>query len=183
MFLSLERTAMRFCTAVVASMLVHGVAAAGGYLGWQFGMSPEQVKAVGDPARYYTFTNGDVGAGDEPFEGGEALLSFYFRDGRMERAMLISYRGTDAPLARQAWITAYKHLARVCGEVESPAAGAGASTLEAAMAAYDMEVATLGSGKRHQIGCLHMPAGERVWASATGGGGGMVMVAVNYGKP
>jgi hypothetical protein len=174
---------MRHYIAAIGLLLAHGLAAAGGYQGWQFGMTQAQGMAVGDPSRYYTFRNGDVGAGVEPFEGGEALLSFYFEGGRMERAMLIAYRGKDAGLARQAWVTAYRHLARICGEVESISAGQGASTLEAAMAAYDREAPALGPGKRHQIGCLHMPAGERVWASATGGEDKMIMVAVNYGKP
>jgi hypothetical protein len=38
-------------------------------------------------------------------------------------------------------------------------------------------------GKRHQVGCLHMPTGERVWATTTRGDDKFIMVAVNYGKP
>ena len=174
---------MRVLAAAFALLLTHGQVMAGGYQGWQFGMTQTQVKAVGDPSRYYTFKNGDVGAGSVPFEHGEASLSFYFTDGRMDRAMLIAYRGEDASLARQAWANAYAHLARVCGDVESPSASEGASTPEAALAAYDKDMHALAPGKRHQMGCLHMPADERVWASATRGEGNQVMVAVNYGRP
>lgn len=174
---------MRFLIAAFALLLTHGLVTAGGYQNWQFGMTQAQIKAVGDPARYYAFKNGDVGAGHVPFEDGEALLSFYFTDGRMERVMLIAYRGEQASLARQAWINAYTHLTRICGDVESPSAGIGASTPEAALAAYDKDLPALVSGKRHQMGCLRMPPGERVWASATRGEGNQVMVAVNYGKP
>lgn len=174
---------MRIRTAAFALLLTHGVAAAGGYQGWQFGMTQAQIKAVGDPARYYTFKSGDIGAGHVPFENGEALLSFYFADGYMERVMLIAYSGEDASSARQAWANAYAHLARVCGDVESPSAGEGASTPGAALAAYDNDLPALAPGKRHRMGCLRMPAGERVWASATRGEGKRVMVAVNYGKP
>jgi hypothetical protein len=174
---------MRVHTVAFALLLIHGLAAAGGYQGWQFGMTQAQVKAVGDPTRYYTFKNGDVGAGHVPFEDGQALLSFYFTDGHMDRAMLIVYRGEDANSARQAWTSTYAHLARVCGDVESLSAGDGASTPDAVLAAYDKDLPALVPGKRHQMGCLRMPAGERVWASATRGEGNLVMVAVNYGKP
>jgi hypothetical protein len=174
---------MRIRTAAFALLLIHGLAAASGYQGWQFGMTQAQVKAVDDPVRYYTFQNGDVGAGNVPFEDGEALLSFYFTDGYMERVMLIAYRGEDASSARRAWTNAYAHLARVCGDVESLSAGKGASTPEAALAAYDKDLPALALGKRHQMGCLHMPSGKRVWASATRREGNLVMVAVNYGKP
>ena len=174
---------MRIHTAAYALMLIHGVASAGGYQGWQFGMTKAQVGAVGDPARYYPFKNGDLGAGYVAFEGSEALLSFYFTKDHMERVMLITYRGEEASLARQAWASAYMHLARVCGDVESLSAGKGASTREAALAAFDKEVGSLEPGKRHQMGCLRMPAAERVWASATRGEGKLVMVAVNYGEP
>ena len=174
---------MRVHIAAFVLLLTHGLAVAGGYQAWEFGMTQAQVKAVGDPARYYTFKNGDVGAGQVPFENGEALLSFYFADGYMDRAMLIVYRGEDASSARHAWTNAYAHLARVCGDVESSSAGGGASTREAALAAYDKDLPALAPGKRHQMGCLRMPAGERVWASAVRGEGNMVMVAVNYGKP
>ncbi len=174
---------MRFLTAAFALLLTHGVATAGGFQGWQFGMTQAQIKAVGDPARYYTFKNGDVGAGEVVFEDGEALLSFYFADGYMDRAMLIAYRGEDAGSARRAWTNAYAHLARVCGDVESLSAGQGAITPEAALVAYDRDLLALAPGKRHQMACLRMPAGERVWVSATRGEGKLVMVAVNYGKP
>lgn len=174
---------MRFYTAAFGLLFTHGLATAGGYQGWQFGMTQAQITAVGDPARYYTFKNGDMGAGHVAFEDSMALLSFYFVDGYMERAMLIAYMGEDASSARQAWTNAYAHLARVCGDVESPSAGKGASTSEAALVAYDKDILTLAPGKRHQMVCLRMPAGERVWASATRGEGKLVMVAVNYGKP
>lgn len=174
---------MRFGTAAFALLLTHGLAAAGGYHGWEFGMTQAQIRAVGDPARYYTFKNGDIGAGHVPFENGEALISFYFTDGYLERTMLIAYRGEDASSARQAWTDVYAHLARVCGDVESLSAGVGASTREAALTAYDKDLPSLAPGKRHQMGCLRMPAGERVWATATRGEGKLVMVAVNYGKP
>lgn len=175
---------MHIRTAAFALLLTHGLAAAGGYQEWQFGMTHAQIKAVGDPTRYYTFRNGDLGAGKVPFEDGEALLSFYFTDGHMERAMLIAYRGEDASLARRAWTKAYAHLVRVCGgDVESPSAGKGASTSETVLAAYDKNFPALAPGERHQMGCLRMPAGEQVWASATRGEGNQVMVAVNYGKP
>jgi hypothetical protein len=65
-------------------------------------MTQAQIRAVGDPARYYTFKNGDIGAGHVPFENGEALISFYFTDGYLERTMLIAYRGEDASSARLA---------------------------------------------------------------------------------
>jgi hypothetical protein len=106
-----------------------------------------------------------------------------FTDGYLERTMLIAYRGEDGSSARRAWIDAYAHLARVCGDVESLSAGVGASTSEAALTAYDKDLPSLAPGKRHQMGCLRMPAGERVWATATRGEGKLVMVAVNYGKP
>ena len=174
---------MRTHFAAVVLLLAHGLAVAGGYQGWQFGMSQAQIRAVGDPARYYAFKNGDLGAGHVPFEDGEALISFYFTAGRMQRVMLIAYMGKDAGQARQAWTKSYEHLARVCGDVESPSAGEGATTLEAELAVYDREVPALAPGRRHSMGCLRMPAGERVWASATRGEGDLVMVAVNYGEP
>jgi hypothetical protein len=65
---------MRFGTAAFALLLTHGLAAAGGYQGWEFGMTQAQIRAVGDPARYYTFKNGNIGAGHVPFENGEAQL-------------------------------------------------------------------------------------------------------------
>lgn len=173
----------RMRTAAFALVLAHGFAAAGGYEGWQFGMTQAQVKAVGDPSRYYSFKNGDLGAGQVPFETGEALISFYFTNDRMERVMLIAYLGDDAGLARRAWSDAYAHLARVCGDVESPAAGDGAIKPEAALAAYDRAVPALAPGKRHQMACLRMPADARVWASVTRGEGNLVMVSVDYGKP
>jgi len=67
--------------------------------------------------------------------------------------------------------------------VESRSAGEGAVALDAALAAYDRAVPALAPGGRHQMGCLHMPAGERVWASITHNKEQDVMVAVNYGKP
>lgn len=173
---------MRRYLAVIALLFAHGLAAAGGYLDWQFGMTQAQVRAVGDPGRYYAFKNGDLGAGSVPFEGGEALLSFYFTDGQMVRAMLINYRGSDTGLARQAWQQTYTHMARVCGDVESLVAGPGASSLAAVLAAFDKEVPVLAPGQRHQIGCLHMPADARVWASITRGPDNQLMAAVNYGK-
>lgn len=174
---------MRFQTAAFAFMLVHGLAIGGGYQEWQFGMTHAQVRAVGDPARYYAFKNGDLGAGYVPFEDGQALVSFYFTEDSMERVMLIPYKSKDASMARRAWSTAYAHLARVCTEVESLSAGKGASTAEAVLAAYDKDAPALAPGQRHQMGCMHMPAGKRVWASATRGEGDLVMVAINYGKP
>ena len=174
---------MHIRIAAFALLLTHGLVAAGGYQKWQFGMTQAEVKAVGDPARYYTFKNGDIGAGKVLFEDGEALLSFYFTEGHMERVMLIPYRGEDAGSARHAWTKAYAHLVQVCGDVESPSAGNGASTLEVVLAAYDKNVPGLAAGERHQMGCLRMPTGEHVWASATRGEGNLVMVAVNYGKP
>lgn len=174
---------MRVHIAAFALVLTQGLAVAAGYQDWQFGMTHAQVKAVGDPARYYAFKNGDLGAGLVGFEEGEALLSFYFTDDRLERVMLIPYRGEDASQARRAWTYAYAHLTRVCGEVESLSAGKGATTLDAALTAYDKGLPALAPGERHQMGCLRMPAGERVWASATRGEGAQVMVAVNYGKP
>jgi hypothetical protein len=174
---------MRVLIAALALLLTHSVVVAGGYQEWKFGMTQTQVKAVGDPTRYYIFKNGDVGAGRVPFEDGEALLSFYFADNHMNRVMLIVYGGEDANLARQAWAKAYTHLVRVCGDVESPSAGNGASLLQAALAAYDKDVPALAPGQRHQMGCLCMPAEERVWASVTRSKGNQVMVAVNYGRP
>lgn len=174
---------MRMHIVAFALLLTQGLAIAAGYQDWQFGMTQAQVRALGDPARYYVFKNGDLGAGQVPFEGGEALLSFYFTEGHLERVMLIAYMGEDAILARQAWTNAYAHLARVCGDVESLSTGQGATTPEAALAAYDKELPALAPGNRHQMGCLRMPAGQRVWASATRGEGAKVMVAVNYGKP
>lgn len=159
------------CAHLAAALLLPAVATAGGYQGWQFGMTQAQVKAVGNPSRYYDFRNGDVGAGKVPFEDGEALLSFYFTEGHMERAMLIAYKGADSDLAH------------VCGDVESLAAGPGASSVDAALAAYSKAVPALASGKRHQMGCLTMPADTRIWASATHLDDGSVMVSVNYGKP
>lgn len=164
-------------------LLTHGLAAAGGYQDWRFGMSQAQVRTVGDPARYYAFKNGDLGVGRVPFEDGDALLSFYFTDGHMQRAMLIPYAGEDAGLARRAWMTAYAHLARVCGAVALSSARNAAGTLDAALADYDLDVPLLAPGTRHQMGCLHMPEGARVWASATRGAGSYLMVAVNYGEP
>lgn len=174
---------MRLRIATLALLLTHGLASAGGYQAWHFGMTHEQIKAVGDPTRYYAFKNGDLGAGSVPFEDGEALLSFYFNGDHMQRVMLINYRGEDPSQARRAWANAYARLAKVCGDVESLSAGQGAITLEAALAAYDKDIATLPPGTRHQMGCLRMPAGERVWASATHGDGKFVMVAVNYAEP
>lgn len=174
---------MRYCVTACLLFLSHCLAAAGGYQQWQFGMTQEQVKSVGNPSRYYAFKNGDLGAGAVPFEGGKALLSFYFTHGYMVRAMLITYRGDDASLARQAWVNAYAHLARVCGDVESVSAGQGAMPLEAVLAAYDEAVPALAPGGRHQMGCLHMPAEQRIWVSLTHHIQQDVMVAVNYGKP
>jgi hypothetical protein len=171
------------CAHLAAALLLPAVATAGGYQGWQFGMTQAQVKAVGNPSRYYDFRNGDVGAGKVPFEDGKALLSFYFTEGHMERAMLIAYKGADSDLARQAWAAAFSHLAHVCGDVESLAAGPGASSVDAALAAYSKAVPALAFGRRHQMGCLTMPADMRIWASATHLDDGSVMVAVNYGKP
>jgi hypothetical protein len=45
---------MRVLTVAFALLLTHGLAMAGGYQEWQFGMNQAQVKAVGDPTRYYT---------------------------------------------------------------------------------------------------------------------------------
>jgi len=39
---------MRFGTAAFALLLTHGLAAAGGYHGWEFGMTQAQIRAVGD---------------------------------------------------------------------------------------------------------------------------------------
>ena len=171
------------CAHLAAALFLPGVATAGGYQGWHFGMTQEEVKTVGNPARYYDFKNGDVGTAHEPFEGGEALVSFYFDASHLNRIMFITYRGADLDLARQAWTNAYAHLARVCGDVESLSAGPGARTIDAALAAFDRNMPALASGTRHQMGCLRMPAGARVWASATRADGGQVMVAVNYGQP
>lgn len=173
---------MRFLIAAFL-LLTHGLVTAGSYQDWQFGMTHAQLRAVGAPGRYYSVKNGDLGAGQVPFEDGEALLSFYFTDGRTERVVLIAYGGENTSLARRAWTKAYTHLARVCGDVESLSAGNGASTLEAALAAYDKDMPALASGQRHQIGCLRMPPVERVWASAARREDNMVMVAVNYGSP
>lgn len=136
-----------------------GLAAAGGYQGWKFGITQAQIKAVGDPARYYTFKNGDIGAGYVPFEKGEALLSFYSTDGYLERTMLVAYRGQDASSAHQAWIDAYTHLVRVCGYVEALSAGVGPSTPEAALAAYDKTLlhSRLASDTRW-VACVCRPA-------------------------
>jgi hypothetical protein len=166
------------------TLLLHSPSFAGGYEGWHFGMTHEQVKAVGDPARYYSFKNGDLGAGKVPFEGGEALLSFYFTGDRMQRVMLIPYMGDDPKQARDAWRKALAHMSKVCGAVESPSLGKGkAAAPDAVMAVWDNEVPLMGSGDRHQLGCLPMPAGERIWATATHGAGTQIMVAVNYGEP
>lgn len=169
--------------AFAATLLIQGPANAGGYQDWRFGMTHEQVKAVGDPARYYTFKNGDLGMGKVPFEDGDALLSFYFTGDHMQRIMLIGYMGEDLRQGRAAWAQALAHLRRVCGGVEVPSLGDGPATPEAVMTAFDREVPALASGKRHQLGCLPMPAGERVWASVTRGTGQQIMVAVNYAEP
>jgi hypothetical protein len=178
---------MRFYfTALVfsAALLSYGPARAGGYEGWRFGMTHEQVKAVGDPSRYYSFRNGDLGAGKVPFEGGDALLSFYFTGDRMQRMMLIAYMGDDLKQAREAWRKVLAHLGRVCGGVEAPSLGMGkTASPEAVMAAWDNEVPLMGSGELQQLGCLPMPTGERVWATATHGAGTKLMVALNYGEP
>jgi hypothetical protein len=170
--------------ALAATLLGHGLAHAGGYESWRFGMTHEQVKAVGDPSRYYGFKSGDLGAGEQPFEGGNALLSFYFSGDYMKRMMLIVYMGEDLKQAREAWRKALAHMGRVCGGVESPSLGVGkTASPEAVMAAWDKEVPLMGSGEIHQLGCLPMPAGERIWATATHGAGTQVMVAVNYAEP
>jgi hypothetical protein len=166
------------------SLLSQGLAHAGGYEGWRFGMTHEQVKAVGDPSRYYSFKNGDLGAGKVPFEDGDALLSFYFTGDHMQRMMLIAYMGEDLKQARAAWREALAHLSRVCGGVESPSLGMGkAASPEAVMAVWDKDVPLMDPGGTQQMGCLPMPAGERVWATATRGAGTHIMVAVNYGEP
>ncbi|MFC5549019.1 hypothetical protein [Massilia aerilata] len=171
------------CLLFAAALLSHGLAHAGGYEGWRFGMTHEQVKAVGDPSRYYGFKNGDLGAGKQPFEGGDALLSFYFKGDHMERVMLIPYMGDDLKQGREAWRKSLDHLTRVCGGVESPSLGKGAAKPEAVMAAWDEAVPLMAPGERHQMGCSPMPGGERIWASATRGAGTQVMVSVNYGEP
>jgi len=169
--------------ALGAALLGHGLVQAGGYEGWRFGMTHEQVKAVGDPARYYGFRNGDLGAGKVPFEGSEALLSFYFTGDHMQRVMLIAYGGDDLKQAREAWRKVLAHLTRVCGAVEVPSLGKeSAATPEMVMAAWDNEVALMSPGQRHQLGCKTMPEGAQLWASATRGAGTMVMVAVNYAE-
>jgi hypothetical protein len=170
--------------ALGAALLSHGLARAGGYEGWRFGMTHEQVKAVGDSSRYYSFKNGDLGAGKVPFEGGDALLSFYFTGDHMQRMMLIAYMGDDLKQAREAWRKALAHMSKVCGGVESPSLGTGkTASQEAVMAVWDKDVPLMGPGETQQLGCLPMPAGERIWATATRGAGTQVMVAVNYGEP
>jgi hypothetical protein len=65
---------MRIRTAAFALLLIHGLAAASGYQGWQFGITQAQVKAVDNPDRYYTFQNGDVGAGNVPRREGNLVM-------------------------------------------------------------------------------------------------------------
>lgn len=175
---------MRAIQAIVLSgLLAHSSAFAAGYLGWSFGMSKTEVASVGDSSRYYSFSNGDLGAKDEPFEGGRALISFYFGNEKLNRVMLISYMGVDRLEALGAWHSAYQHIKRICKAVEVSAVGPGAIEQDVALATFVLEVEKLKQGQRHQMGCLPMQEGFRLWASVTRMLNDSLMVAVNYGEP
>lgn len=148
-----------------------------------FGMSKPEVVAIGDPSRYYSFSNGDLGAQDEPFEGSRVPISFYFGNGRLNRIMLIPYIGTDSAKAREAWQATYAHIKRKCAGVEDLATGPGPVELGAALTTFEVEAGKLQRGQRHQMGCLPMPSGLRLWASLTRLQNDALMVSINYGEP
>jgi len=168
---------------LLAGLLGHSSAFAEGYLGWSFGMSKAEVATVGDASRYYSFSNGDLGAQNEPFEGNGVPISFYFGNGKLNRVMLIPYMGNDLTKAREAWRLTYAHIKRKCTGVEVSEAGPGPVQLEAALAIFDVEASKLQQGQRHQIGCLPMSSSWRLWASVTRLANDSLMVSVNYGEP
>lgn len=168
---------------ILSGLLAYSSAFAAGYLGWSFGMSKAEVASVGDSSRYYSFSNGDLGAKDEPFEGEPALISFYFGNEKLNRVMLILYMGSDRLKALDAWRSAYHHIKRMCKTVEVSAAGPGAIEQDVALATFVVEVAKLQQDQRHQMACLPMREDFRLWASVTRMPNDSLMVAVNYGEP
>lgn len=173
---------LKACAAAML-LLANTSVSAQGYRDWRFGMTQAEVSAVGDPSRYYRFKNGDLGAQGEPFEGRPVPISFYFGDGQLTRVMLIPFAGSDTAKARDAWRDAYTHLKRQCTGVELQAVSGKAVELPEALAAFDAGTANLPPGQRHQMGCLPMPAGLQLWASAQRAADGTLMVSVNYGRP
>ncbi|MBC7918988.1 MAG: hypothetical protein H7Y28_14385 [Rhodoferax sp.] len=168
---------------MLAVLLASSSVIAQGYMGWSFGMSKTEVAAVGTPSRYYSFSNGDIGAQDEPFEGNGVPISFYFGSDKLNRIMLIPYMGTDIARARGAWRAAYVHLKRKCSGIEVSGAGSGLVELEVALSSFEVEAGKLQRGQRHQMGCVPMPTNLRLWASITRLANDSLMVAVNYGEP
>jgi hypothetical protein len=168
---------------LLAGLLGHSPAFGEGYLGWSFGMSKAEVATVGDSSRYYSFSNGDLGAQNEPFEGSGVPISFYFENGKLNRVMLMPYMGSHLAKAREAWVLAYAHIKRKCTGVEVSEVGSDPVQLEAALAIFDVEAPKLQQGQRHQMGCLPMPSSLRLWASVRRLANDSLMVSVNYGEP
>ncbi|MBL8615148.1 MAG: hypothetical protein JNM72_06005 [Deltaproteobacteria bacterium] len=174
---------MRWLTLIFTLLLVLPSSALGaGYLRWDYGMTREQVQARSEHGPYYQFQNGDLGSQGGPFQGHTVPISFYFRDDKLVRIMLIPYMGDDAQAMDTAVRMAITQLQEEFGGVELPSSGQGRATLDEVMAAYAAQVPLLAPGQRFQFGAHPMPEGHTVWVSVTATGQGQYIVALNYGE-
>jgi hypothetical protein len=168
---------------LVGLLLAHETSFAEGYEAWQFGMTKAEVRAQGEPGAYYSFSNGDIGSRQGPFEVETVPISFYFSNDRLTRVMLIPYFGNDVGHAREAWGKILQHLQRVSGGVEVPSLARGPTSTERALADFDAQVGKLQRGARYQAGATPMPQGRRIWASVLHTPDDRLMVSLNYGEP
>jgi len=158
-------------------------ASAQGYGPWSFGMTREEVRAVAAHGPYYDFKNLDIGTQQGPFEGGVVPTSFYFLNDKVERVMLMLYRGNDSAAAERAWQAAYSHLQKTFGGVELPASGLPAATREDAAEALRASNLLVTKVGKLQMGVSPAPKDRLVWCSLTRNEEGLLMVALNYAKP
>ena len=176
---------MKYLRSILLSvaLLAPTLSSAAGYGPWHFGMTKPEVRAVVDGAPYYDFRNGDIGSQNGKFEGKQAPISFYFRNDRLVRVMVVAYAGQDYDEMKRAWLQVYSYIQRDFGGVEVPAKGRGPAEARLAEQALDESGLKDGENTKVQIGAAPMPADRRVWSTVDIVPTVGYWVAVNYAEP
>ena len=98
-----------------------GEARAPGFHGWTFGMGPDEVKKVGECARYLPVAaTGGLECPDFKLDGRTMNISFVFGPSGLAKIQLWAYEGKEVAKAVEALDWALSWYRRTYGELESP---------------------------------------------------------------
>ena len=113
------------------------MAAAAGYGPWTFGMTKQDVRAITQHGPYYEFRNGDLGSKNGSVDGAQAPISFYFKNERLVRVMIVLYAGPNFKETQEAWRSAFQHIERYFKSAEVAAVQHGPTDLASAERALE----------------------------------------------